>query len=75
LDQDLHEYAGPGQPCPGAGASFESLRDRYESQKAIIDQMEKHLKLMQAKLREVTCFYATELREAFEPSRQNAAKI
>jgi hypothetical protein len=40
---------------------FKGPSDRFESQKAIVDEMGKCLKLIQAKLREMTLFYATEL--------------
>jgi hypothetical protein len=65
----------PHNLVPSPVQGFEGLRDRYESQKAIVDQMGKRLKLIQAKLREMTLFCATELRGAFELIRQNSATI
>lgn len=60
-------------PCPLYG--FDALKERHESQKTMRDQLIARTNLVQAKLREMTSFYATELRGSFERIRQNTVTI
>jgi hypothetical protein len=65
----------PDNLVPWPVQGFRALEERYESQRTIADQLEQRVKLIQAKIREMSLFYATELRGSFEKIRQNRTRI
>jgi hypothetical protein len=60
-------------PAPVNG--FDGLEDRHRAQEAICRELEERMRLIHAKLREMTSFYATELRGPFQQVRQKIAEI
>lgn len=60
-------------PYPLLG--FDALQERSEKQKAMREDLDKRIKKIQAKLREMTSFYATELQGIFEQIHQNSITI
>jgi hypothetical protein len=69
------ESPDPDHLVPCVAYGFDALAERVKSQKAMQEQLVNRMKLVQAKLREMTSFYATELRGTFERIQQNRIVI
>jgi hypothetical protein len=65
----------PDNLVPWPVQGFESLEARHKSQDSIVTELIDRVRLLQAKLREMSLFYATELRGSFEKIRQNRIRI
>ncbi|OHT15810.1 hypothetical protein TRFO_13830 [Tritrichomonas foetus] len=69
------ECPDPDHLVPYPLMGFDALKERAASQKEMKDKLVERMKIIQAKLREMTSFYATELQGSFERIQQNATTI
>jgi hypothetical protein len=65
----------PDHLVPCAVHGFAGLEERHRLQEGICKQMEERMRLIHSKLREMSSFYATELRGPFQQVRQKIAEI
>jgi hypothetical protein len=71
----MKECPDPEHLVPAALYGFEQLNERVNEQKEMEKELTKRMELVQAKLREMTSFYATELCGALERIKQNTKII
>ena len=71
----MKECPDPEHLVPAAVYGFGQLNDRVNAQKEIEKELTQRMKLVQAKLREMTSFYATELCGSLERIKQNTTII